>query len=116
MATRKAGSRRLVVDGRVYRWRIRRRATRCDTDYGNGTLHVAVQLNEDPGALLLLITDRPHPKDCVPKPIVPVRPSDVAGWIREAIHVGWAPATPGPQFRARVVGSMVTRWNDAASG
>src|SRR4051794_590876 len=105
MATRKTGSRRLVVDGLAYRWRIRRRATYGQMDYGDGTLHVAVHLEEDPGALLVLYTDRPHPNDCVPKPIVPVCPSDVAGWIRRAIQAGWEPSRPGPQFHARVAGS-----------
>ena len=43
MAMRKRGSRRIVVDGAAYRWRIRRRATLCQADYGNGTLHVGVE-------------------------------------------------------------------------
>jgi hypothetical protein len=114
VATRKAGSRRLVVDGHAYRWRIRRRATYTQIAYGYGTLHVAVHLEEDPGAVLVLYTDRAHPKDCFPRPIVPVRPSDIAGWIRQAIRAGWMPSKHGAQFQAWVVGTSLERsWQKA---
>jgi hypothetical protein len=98
VATRKKGSRRLVVDAVAYRWRIRRRATNSQADYGTGTLNIAVQLAEQPGALLLLFTDRPHPADWGTKQVVPICPSDVAAWVREAIQAGWVPSQPGPQF------------------
>jgi len=103
MATRKTGSRQLVVDGITYRWRIRRRATSLQSDYGHGTLHVAVELAEQPGAVLILFTNRPHPADCGTDRVAPVRPSDVAVWVREALAAGWAPSTPGPQFRLRLI-------------
>ena len=99
MATRKAGSRKLVVDGVTYRWRIRRRATSLQSDYGHGTLHVAVELAEQPGAILVLYTDRPHPADWGTKEVAPIRPLDVANWVREAMAAGWSPSQPGPQFR-----------------
>lgn len=60
MATRKTGSRPIVVDGIRYRWRIRHRATFLQADYGFGTLHVAVQLDEHPTTVLVLETDRPQ--------------------------------------------------------
>ena len=101
MATRKAGSRNLVVDGIAYRWRIRRRATSLQSDYGGGTLHIAVELAEQPGAVLVLYTDRPHPADWGTKEVTPIRPSDVAKWVREALAAGWLPSQPGPQFRLR---------------
>ncbi len=63
MATRRTGSRPIVVDGVAYRWRIRRRATSCQADYGRGKLHVAVELAERRGAVLVLVTDCPHPRD-----------------------------------------------------
>lgn len=103
MATRKTGSRRLVVDEVAYRWRIRRRATYSQADYGHGTLHVAVELAERPGAVLVLYTDRPHPADWGTTRVVPVRPSDVAGWVRAALAAGWVPSQPGPQFIHRPV-------------
>jgi hypothetical protein len=101
MATRKTGSRRLVVDGVTYRWRIRKRATYSQADYGHGTLHVAVELAEQPAAVLVLYTDRPHPADWGTTQVVPVRPSDVAGWVREALAARWVPSQPGPQFTHR---------------
>ena len=98
VATRKTGSRRLVVDGTTYRWRIRRRATNSQADYGCDTLHVAVELAERPGAVLVLYTDHAHPADWGTQLVVPVRPSDVAGWVRAALAAGWMPSRAGPQF------------------
>jgi hypothetical protein len=106
MATRKTGSRRLLVDGIAYRYRIRHRATFAQTDY-SGTLHLTVELAEQPGSVVVLDTDRPHPADCIPRPVIPVRPSDVAGWIRQALQAGWNPENPGPQLHARVSGSSL---------
>jgi hypothetical protein len=103
VATRKTGSRRLTVDGVTYRWRIRKRETYSQADYGSGKLHVAVELAEDPGTVLVLYTDRPHPADWGTEQVVPVRPSDVAGWVREALAAGWLPSVSGPQFIHRPV-------------
>ena len=102
MATRKTGSRRIVVDGVAYRWRIRRKATSMQADYGTGRLHVAVERADDPGALLVLFTDRPHPQDWSTRQAAPVRPSDVAGWIRQALRAGWTAGESGRQFRLHV--------------
>ena len=115
VATRKTGSRRLVVDGVAYRWRIRRRATYSQADYGYGTLHVAVELAEESGAVLVLYTDRPHPADWNTESVVPVCPSDVAGWVREALASGWVASRPGPQFIHRPV-SPPAAAPDAAPG
>lgn len=101
MAIRKSGSRRLVVDGTEYRWRIRPRATYNQSDYGNGTLHLAVELAERPGAVLVLDTERPHPSDWGTRNVVPILPSDVARWVRAALAAGWRPSQPGPQFLHR---------------
>jgi hypothetical protein len=109
MAIRKTGSRRIVVDGVEYRWRIRRRATYSQIDYGSGTLHVAIESAEQAGAVLVLITDRPHPQDCVPRRLMPATPSDVAGWVRQAIRAGWMPSKPGPQFSLRLSVSSIKR-------
>jgi hypothetical protein len=105
MATRKTGSRRIVVDGVAYRWRIRKRGTYSQTGYGCGKVHLTVELAEQPGAILMLYTDRPHPADWGTKVVVPVRPSDVAGWVREALAAGWMPSQPGSQFAYSAVTS-----------
>jgi hypothetical protein len=107
MAIRKAGSRRIVVDETAYCWRIRRRATNGQTDYGGGTLHIAIGLAEQRGSVLVLLTDRPHPKDCVERQIVPITPADVAWWIREALRSGWIPERPGPQLVLRMRGQSL---------
>lgn len=109
MAIRKTGTRQIVVDGAAYRWRIRRRPTSFQTDYGSGTLSLAVESANHAGAVLVLLTDRPHPKDCVPKPLNPIKPSDVASWIRLAIRTGWVPSQPGPQVHLRVSDSSAAR-------
>jgi hypothetical protein len=109
MATRRTGSRPIVVDGVAYRWRIRRRATQCQADYGRGKLHVAVELAERPGAVLVLVTDRPHPRDWSTEVAVPVTPSDVAEWVRLAIRRGWIASEGGPQFHLDISRSPVGR-------
>ena len=109
MATRRTGSRQIVVDGTAYWWRIRHRATYSQIDYGVGKLHVAIERAEGSGALLVLRTDRPHPHDIATVRVIPVRPSDVADWIRRAIAAGWSPATSGPHFFATARGTVVSR-------
>jgi hypothetical protein len=72
-------------------------------DYGSGKLAVAVQLAERPGAVLLVMTDRPHPADWNTKQIISIGPGDVAAWIRAALVAGWVPFQPGPQFVHRLI-------------
>jgi hypothetical protein len=57
--------------------------------------------------VLVLYTDRPHPADWGTNQVVPVRPTDVAGWVREAVAAGWVPSRPGPQFIHRPVSAPV---------
>ena len=104
MATRRTGSRRLVVDGVAYRWRIRKRATYSQTDYGSSTLHIAVELAEQSGTVLVLYTDLLHPAGWGgTRQVVQIRPSDVTDWVRQALIAGWIPSLPGPQFLLHVV-------------
>lgn len=109
MATRRTGARSIVVDGVRYRWRIRHRATYNQSDYGNGTLNLAVQLSDDPGSVLVLATDRPHPVDRDDRPTIAVLPSDVENWIRQALVLGWSPTTPGRTFFASLKETTVRR-------
>jgi hypothetical protein len=97
MAIRKAGSRRIVVDGVSYLWRVRRRPTYCQ---GNawGLLSLCVQRVEHPGATLVVKLDRPRPDNWFGLPSMAVRPSDVAGLVRKALEAGWRPGATGPQF------------------
>jgi hypothetical protein len=116
MATRRTGSRRIVVDGVPYRWRIRKRATVAQVDYGHD-LRVAIQLDEGQGSVLVIFTDRWHPHDCSGRgEEVSVRPSDVATWIRASLQTGWAPHLGGPQFWVRARGDAVEKYTVPSFG
>jgi hypothetical protein len=109
MATAQKGLRRIVIDGTAYAWRIRRKPTHFQSDYGNGRLHVAVQLAQEPRSVLVIHTDRPHPADWGTDGVVPVTPADLADWVRQAIEIGWDPLARGPQFRVKLSDNGVER-------
>lgn len=98
MALVKKGSRHITVDGRTYRWRIRRRPT-----YGQALiwspLTYAVEYAEAPGVTLVVTTNQPHPSNWFDAPASPVLPSQVADSVRTARARGWTPETPGKPFR-----------------
>lgn len=106
MAIPKKGSRRIVVDGAAYLWRIRRKATPSQVDYGNGSLHLAVAA-EHGGTTLVVVTNRPHPHDIFPRPAVAVTPADVREWILAALALGWQPENRGAPFCATVEGGVL---------
>lgn len=91
MALVRKGSRRIVVDGTVYRWRLRGRPT-----YFQGLAWApctfAVEHADTPGMTLVVTTDQPHPE------AEPVLPSGVAAAVRLALREGWAPTAPGSAF------------------
>src|SRR5262249_36072085 len=97
MAIRKIGSRRLVVDGVTYLWRVRRRPTYCQANAW-GSLSVCVQRAEAPGAILVVDLDRPRPDNWLGLASSPLRPSEVAGLVRRGIAAGWKPEISGGQF------------------
>ncbi|MEG4516696.1 MULTISPECIES: hypothetical protein [unclassified Microcoleus] len=130
MSIPKKGTRKIIVDGEPFIWLIRRQATNTQVESGWGHLHVAVEHAEKPGSVLVLITDRPHPQgwsqtncefipvkppDGAPqevkvwqiistKEVKPVRPSDVAQWIRQAVQLGWQPRRSGITFNVQIAG------------
>jgi hypothetical protein len=97
MAVPKKGSRRIVVDGITYVWRLRRRQTRKQVEGVEGVT-VTVSREDCKGAVAVLaFSDRFH----VVSPFVntnPVLPSEVAHQIRQALAAGWEPNQPGGQF------------------
>ncbi|WP_167502505.1 hypothetical protein [Streptomyces malaysiensis] len=98
MALVRKGSRRIVVDGTAYRWRLRRRPT-----YSQGLAWspctFAVEHADAPGTTLVVTTNQPHPSNWVGREAKPVLPADVAEAIELALRAGWAPAAPGPPFQ-----------------
>lgn len=107
MGIPKKGSRPITMDGVKYVWRIRRKATSLQNDYGAGCLHVAMALAAGKGQTLIAATDFPHSKDwgSVP-PVTPITPRHIAEWIRQALQLGWRPESKGSPF-------CITIFNDA---
>ncbi|MET9153254.1 hypothetical protein ABZX82_18565 [Streptomyces griseoflavus] len=97
MALVRKGSRRIVVDGTAYRWRLRGRPT-----YSQGLVRspctFAVERADTRGATLLVTTDQPHPSNWMGREAEPVRPSRVAAAVRLALRDGWTPTAPGSAF------------------
>ncbi|MEV4560478.1 hypothetical protein AB0K51_26265 [Kitasatospora sp. NPDC049285] len=99
MALAKKGSRRIVVDGVEYRWRVSRKHWCCD--YDASTLGYAVEDAIRPGTTLVVETGRPivFDPDAVPTDLV--LPAEVAAGIRAARSNGWTPSTNGAPFVLR---------------
>ncbi len=113
MSIPKKGSRKIAVDGEPFVWYIRKKV---QWYYPDVTLNVAVEHAEKLGATLAINTDRFHPECCLT--IVssnnkrkllrkPVRPSDVARWIRQGIDAGWQPRRSGKPFQVKVTGESL---------
>ncbi|MFJ9742552.1 hypothetical protein [Streptomyces sp. NPDC101166] len=97
MALVRKGSRRIVVDGTAYRWRLRGRPT-----YFQGLAWspcmFAVEHADASGTTLVVTTHQPHPSNWFERSANPVLPSDVAHAIELALREGWIPAAPGSPF------------------
>ncbi|MER5909012.1 hypothetical protein ABT124_00575 [Streptomyces sp. NPDC001982] len=97
MALGRKGSRRMVVGGTIYRWRLRRRPT-----YGQALCWspctCAVEHADHPGATLVVITKHPHTGNWLGRPGNPVLPSHVADAIESALRQGWVPIRTGSPF------------------
>ncbi|MEU1706410.1 hypothetical protein ABZ478_13530 [Streptomyces sp. NPDC005706] len=97
MALVRKGSRRIVVDGLAYRWRLRGRPT-----YAQGLAWspctYSVEHADSPGMTLVVTTDQPHPGNWIGLEAEPVRPSNVAAAVRLALREGWTPTAPGSAF------------------
>jgi len=97
MALVKKGSRRIVVDGRAYRWQLRGRPS-----YGQALCETpctfAVEDNDQPGRTLVVTTHQPHSSNWFDRPAEPILPAEVARTIRLALERGWNPAGRGAPF------------------
>ncbi|MET8854577.1 hypothetical protein [Streptomyces sp. NPDC004579] len=97
MALVRKGSRRIVVDGTVYRWRLRGRPTYVQGLAWSPCMF-AVEHADTPGMTLVITTDQPHPSNWIGRESEPVLPSGVAAAVRLALREGWTPTVPGPTF------------------
>ena len=97
MAIRKTGSRRIVVDGIAYRWRIAPRPTPGEFDYA-GPMIASIQLAEPPGQVLFVNCGL-RDGNILGIPAAVVTPRRIADAIRAALAAGWQPQEPGEPFR-----------------
>ncbi|MGW2468717.1 hypothetical protein [Streptomyces bauhiniae] len=97
MALVRKGSRRIVVDGATYRWRLRGRPTYLQR-LAWSPCTFAVEHADTSGATLVVITDQPHPSNWISREAEPVLPSGVAAAVRLALREGWTPTVPGSAF------------------
>ncbi|MFI5875864.1 hypothetical protein ACIBAH_26095 [Streptomyces sp. NPDC051445] len=97
MALARKGSRRIVVDGTAYRWRLRGRPT-----YSQGLAWTpctyAVEHADTPGMTLVVTTDQTHPSNWIGREVEPVLPSSVVAAVQLALHMGWTPTASGSAF------------------
>ncbi|MEU4114891.1 hypothetical protein AB0F71_10400 [Kitasatospora sp. NPDC028055] len=99
MALVKKGSRRIVVDGVEYRWRMSRKHWCCDIDAS--TLGYVVEDAARPGTTLVVETGRPEQPEPQLMPAEVVLPAEVAAGIRAARSQGWTPTAAGSPFQLR---------------
>ena len=97
MAISKKYSRRIVVDGVAYRWRIPPEVEYDQTGH-DGLLIVNVWLEENAGQILRLHGSS-HPMRNEASPEAVITPRRVAEGIRAALRAGWQPTIPSRYFR-----------------
>ncbi|BCM92598.1 hypothetical protein IAD21_04480 [Abditibacteriota bacterium] len=97
MAILKKGSRRIVVDGHNFLWRVRHKPT-----YSQGfcwsSLILSIQDADVPGSTLVVALHQPQMSNWLQRLSSPVLPSQVADYVRRAINLGWQPTQHGKPF------------------
>lgn len=98
MAIPNKGSRQIVVEGTIYRWRVRHKPTYSQANAWTNFV-LAVEQAEARGSTLLVDLSQAHPGNWMGEPVVPVLPSDVELCIRKALTAGWRPSERGKSFQ-----------------
>jgi hypothetical protein len=96
----KTGSRKIVVDGVSYRWRIRQRPPTATVDDG-GPLVFCAELIGTTGSVLVVAL--PQSREVGWGGLYdydqsPATPGQVADAIRQALRAGWVASKPGKPF------------------
>ncbi|GAA2410509.1 hypothetical protein GCM10010378_63030 [Streptomyces viridochromogenes] len=104
MALVRKGSRRIVVDGTAYRWRLRGRPT-YSQGLGWSPCTFAVGHADTAGMTLVVTTDQAHPSNWLDREARPVLPSAVAVAVRLALRADGTrhPVPPRPVRRTRTL-------------
>jgi hypothetical protein len=97
MALVRKGSRRIVVDGTAYRWRLRGRPTYFQA-LAWTPCTFAVEQADTPGMMLVVTTNQPHLSNWFGREATPVLSSGVAQAIHLALREGWTPTAQGSAF------------------
>ncbi|WP_214416276.1 hypothetical protein [Sphaerisporangium fuscum] len=97
MGRPRKGSRRIVVDGAVFRWRVPRRPRYRQGD-DRMPLTFTVERAEEPGSVLVVSLPCARPDNQVGERTIAVRPLLVAGCVRRAVEQGWDPGRRGSAF------------------
>ncbi|MEV5554824.1 hypothetical protein AB0L44_14335 [Nonomuraea wenchangensis] len=88
VAMPKKGSRLIIVDDAVYRWRVRHKRDRGD---GWTPLRFTVELAEEPGSVLVVTLPCARPDNWRGERTITVRPLLVGNCVRRAVEQGWRP-------------------------
>ncbi len=99
MAISKKYSRRIVVGGVAYRWRVQPEVEYDQTAH-DGHIIANVWSEEHSARTLRLIGGLPSSETGLP--ILPVTPGRVAEGIRAALRAGWNPTVVGQTFHLRL--------------
>jgi hypothetical protein len=101
MTLQKKGSRRILVEGVLYRWAVRDRSTYAQ-GIGHSHLRVAVEREDAPQATLRIVLPSLRRDNWLMVPGYVVKPNDLARWIPKALAAGWVPERPGSAFELTV--------------
>jgi len=99
MSLARKGLRRLPVDGQIYEWRIRRKAT-YSQGIESGNMLLAVQADTDKNSRTLLVADLgvSRPDNWMIPHQTSVTPDMVVNIIFKALEKGWKPLQKGNTF------------------
>src|SRR5689334_4595937 len=115
MALARRGSRRIAVDGLVFRWLVRRRPTYCPP-LGWSPLTLVAELADESGARLVVALPYAHPGNWLGLPSASVRPATVVEAIRQGLSAGWQPRRPGPAFTLAFDEAYPSPWRSVIGG